>query len=239
MTSVPAELSQFFDTFSQMLLLRSDGAGVERSLGASPSGTQRVDFYRILARRTRFLFMHDVYPVVHHTADQRGPGAWSQLVLAYVDAHPPQHSDPNRLGEHLSDFIAAQTDLPEYFEELADYEFQRWAVGVSGFAADGAEIGLGERLVVRQYAHDIPRFVTAFHEGKPLEAPEARPTAVLIYRDPKTLNSSYFLPTPLGLVAVARRAGKDVSLPGVSDAELVEAELQLVKHGVLPARATS
>ena len=62
---------------------------------------------------------------------------WDELTGVFTRMHPPRHWEPNRFGEPMADFLgarrAADSSLPPFLEELADYAFIRFAVGaVSG-----------------------------------------------------------------------------------------------------------
>ena len=124
--------------------------------------------------------------------------------------------------------------LPAYLEELADYEYTEWLVGVINFEPSRADPGLGRTVCVRHYAYDVQSFVTAFRCGEAPSAPVERPHALLVYRHAHTQRAHAFYPTPLGLAALARRAGRELTLPHGMDASLDDAERELERQGILP-----
>lgn len=240
-TEIPATLSGFFEAFSSMVELRLSPREVVDRIGPCPSGTKRLGFYRILAHRSRFLTLRDVCPVLRHAALSLEPPVWQKLVERYSTLHPPQVRDPNRHAEGLSDFIAEERasgwDLPEYLEEIADFEISEYLVGVSSFEPSTDDPGLDRTLLVRHYTHDVPRFVLDHRKGIVAAAPEPTPRAALLYRDVRSQYARVFFPTRLGLLALAARAGKAVSLSGVDLQALAAAERELEGYGVLIARA--
>ena len=82
---------------------------------------ERVGIYRgmYLARLAEAL--ESDYPAVRHFL---GEDAFYDLVRRYVEVHPSRSYTLNRLGDHLPDFIGAQTDLPkqEFLHDLARLE---------------------------------------------------------------------------------------------------------------------
>ncbi len=237
----PLDLRRFFDAFAPMLELKASAEDVERELGHSPSGTQRLGFYGVLARRNRFIALRQLCPSVRHAALALGPKVWEDLVTRYATTHPPDNPDPNRFAARLSDFIAAERAaggaFPVYLEELADFEFTEWAVGVADFEPSADDPGLDRTIHVRHYSHDVPRFVTDLREGKSPHAPTAEPRAVIIYRDVATQWARSFFPTPLGLAALARRAGRPLAIPDAMLPAIEVAETELERHGILLTRA--
>jgi len=236
------ELASFFGAMSEMLLGHRTAAEVEREVGPSPSGTRRLGFYAVLAKRTRWLELKDLCPALRHAVTRAEPGLWREICAAYAEAHPPRHFDPNRFGEVLPEFLAARRPddprLKPYFEELADFEVSQWRVGMA-VVSPADPVGMGRRLIVRQYEHDVPRFVERYHAGDPLDGPEPSPTLVLLYRDPTTGMARTFFPTPLALLVLARRAGSAVGhLPQASEADARVVEAELERYGVLPASAS-
>jgi hypothetical protein len=165
---------------------------------------------------------------------------WHELVMRFVSRQMPVHRDPNELARDLSDFLASERangwSIPAYLEEIADFEFSEWAVGVHPFESSVDDPGLERTLLVRSYSHDIPAFVNAFRTRGAGALPAPVPTNVLIYRHVSTNLPCTFFPTALGLAVVARRAGKALALPAVTAASLDEAERELERHGVLRAR---
>lgn len=93
------------------LVLRSD----------TLTSLERVGIYRgmYLARLGEAL--ETDYPAVRHFLGEDG---FYDLAKRYVAAHPSRSYTLNRLGDHLPDFIATQTDVPkqEFLHELAQLE---------------------------------------------------------------------------------------------------------------------
>ncbi len=237
----PLGLRRFFAAFAAMVELKAGPEDVERALGASPSGTQRLGFYGVLARRNRFIALRQLCPATRHAALALEPPVWEELVTRYAKQHPPSHPDPNRFAEGLADYLAAERGngrpFPAYLEELADYEFTEWCVGVIDFESSAEDPGLERTIHVRHYNYDIPGFVADFRAGRVGPAPVEEPKAVIIYRDVRTQWAKSFFPTPLGLAALARRAGRTLKIPDEMASALDSAEIDLETHGILLPRA--
>ncbi|MGE0325064.1 MAG: hypothetical protein AB7K71_38640 [Polyangiaceae bacterium] len=238
------ELQQFFAGMSDLLLFRQSVTDLEAQVGLSASGTQRLDFYRILAERSRLLLLRQLFPVLRHATQQLAEQSqavgertitWRELMLGYVATHPPTHYDPNRLGEGLADYLHGLEGAHPFLEELADFEYCLWAVGVSPHEPTAQDPGLDRTLFVRLYDHDLANYVARVREGTPAQISHQQ-THVLIHRDLHTGHPSHFLPTPLGLAALAQRLGAQQRLID-DNAALLDAERQLETHGVLLARA--
>src|SRR5438105_10352999 len=93
------------------LVLRSD----------TLTSLERVGIYRgmYLARLSEAL--ETDYPAVRHFLGEDG---FYDLTARYVAVYPSQSYTLNRLGDHLPDFIATQTDLPkqDFVHDLAQLE---------------------------------------------------------------------------------------------------------------------
>lgn len=239
-SEAPSSLGRFFGAMAAMLELRSSPSLVEEQLGPSPSGTHRLGFYEVLARRSRFIALRQLCPATRHAAIAHAPNLWSELVTRYSIEHPPRHADPNRFAAGLSDFLAALRErdpsLPAYLEELIDFEFHEWEVGVAMRAPTYDDPGLGHTLHVRHYDFDVPGYVEAFRLGRAPHAPEAEARAVIIYRDVHSERARWFYPTPLGLAALGRRLGRSLHLPSDMADALDGAEKQLERDGILLPR---
>src|SRR5207244_6812668 len=107
-----------------------------------------------------------------------------------------------------------------------------WAVGVADFEPSADDPGLDRTIQVRHYSHDVPRFVTDLREGKFPHAPTEEPRAVIIYRDVATQGARSFFPTPLGLAALARRAGRTLAIPDGMLPAVEAAAAELDRHGI-------
>lgn len=241
MTEQRRDLASFFRAFAPMLELTSDVNRVEREFGASPSGTSRMGFYGVLARRTRLLTLGDMCPATRYAVQSSKGPAWMDLVLRYAESHPPSHADPNRFAEGFSEFIASERQrgfpLPSFLEELAEYEFTLWEVGITDFQPTLSDPGLDRTIRVRQYSANVADFVTEFHAGHAPEAPAAGPVIVLIYQHTRSGYPRYFFPSAAGLAALARRAGKSLPKATFDEDTLSSAEQELVEYGVLVGAA--
>ncbi len=239
----PQDLERFFSAFAAMLELRSSAAEVEQSVGSSASGTHRLGFYGVLARRSRFLALRQLCPALRHCALSYDPPLWEELVVRYARAHPPDDPDPNRFGAKLSDFLDAwsqeNTRVPAYFAEVADFEYSEWAVGIEDFEPSSADVGLDRTLRVRHYDHDVARFVFGFRSGSAAARPDATPTAVIIHRDLRSSLPQVFFPTALGLHVLGLRCGLGLAPACFTDDAALQAERDLETHGVLPPRERS
>jgi hypothetical protein len=164
------------------------------------------------------------------------PG-WLGLVERYAELHPPRHPDPNRFAEDFSEFIASERQrgmpLPAYLEELAEYEFTLWEVGITDFQPSFDDPGLERTIRVRQYSCDVATFVSDFHAGLLPDAPAPRPVVVLVYQDTRSGFPRTFFPSAAGIAALGRRAGRPLPQAAFDEETLSAAEQELVEHGVL------
>jgi len=233
-------LAHFHEHVSSFLKGETSAEQFAGAVGESVSGRSRVQFYRTLIKRNVALILGQLHGATRTAAERYRPGLWSELIDEYARAHPPDHYDPSRFGAHLSAFLAARrqggASLPAYLEEVADYQWCCYSVGVARSTPCGADIGLERTLFVRQYDHEIPAFVRAAlaEPADPLE-PKPGVTTVLVYRHPETLRAKAYYPSPLGLAVIGRFAGRAVPLDGIDAARIAAAERELRKAGVLPA----
>ena len=234
---MPQPLECFFGELVPFLRLERGVEDVSRTLGPSASGSARFAFYQTLMRRDLASILSNLFPALARVADRVRPGLWKEIVRSYSAAHAPRHWDPNRFGEGLSDWLsarrAADAALPEFLEEIADFSFLEYVVGVAP-DADPSDIGFDRVLFVRQYAHDIPRFVRALERDPMAPEPRSEPTNVIVYRDCESLRARVFYPTTAGLLALARRRGLETSVPAALTALVERADRDLVRHGILP-----
>jgi hypothetical protein len=234
---LPLQLRTFFDAFAPMLELTRGVGQVERDLGPSRSGPDRLGFYGVLARRTRFLALRDVCPAFRQAALDLDEPMWVEIVERYASRYPPTHPDPNRFGEGLADFVAVERGLglkvPAYLEEIADYEYSLWAVGIDDLEPSALDIGFDRTIRVRHYVHDVASHVAEFHASGSPRPPVAQSCAVLIYRDLRTQLPRTFFPSALALIVLACRLGKPIAHDDLDEAALLAAERELIEHGVL------
>lgn len=211
-------LADFFETMSPFLHGQLSARDAEARLGPSPSGTDRLAFYAVLARRDVASVLRQLFPVTRAAC---GRDTWNGIEIAYLASHRSTHWEPNRFGQAFADFLADRRAhdgaLAPWIEELADYEWTRFEVATS----------LEPEAHVRLYDHDV----RAVHQGTSA-VPHARPTVLLVHRavDDRVVVET---PDPPTLCAVARRAGTLRSLPaGVTEDDVERAERDLSARGV-------
>ena len=232
-------LAQFHEGASAFLKGETSAEQFSGSVGASPSGLDRVRFYRTLMKRNVALILGQLHAATRTAAERYRPGLWTELTYDYVRVHPPDHYDPGRFGQHFSAFLSARrldgADFPAYLEEVADYQWCGYAAGVATTTPTRDDIGLERTLFVRQYDHEVPAFVRAVvSDSQPPARPKLGQTTVLIYRHPETLRAKVYYPSPLGLAVIGRCAGSAVSLDGINARRIEGVERELERVGVLP-----
>jgi len=236
-----SSLPTYFAAFAQLLDGNASVADMTRAVGDSPSGSERVRFYRELSQRRRSFSLRAICPALHHATTLLGTCAWADLVGDYARRHPPKDVEPNRFAQHLADFIEAErgrgAPWPSYLAELADYEYRLWSVGVSSFEPSSTDIGLERALFVRHYDHDVPAFTRAAARGSAVAPPTQHSTLVVLYRDPVTLLPRSHYATRITLAAIARRSGCAVDERIASAAALDEMDHALTALGIFSAEA--
>ncbi len=82
---------------------------------------ERVGIYRSMYLSRLGEALETDYPALLHFLGQEG---FYSLAARYLDAYPSRSYTLNRLGDHLPEFIRAQTDLPkaEFLHDLARLE---------------------------------------------------------------------------------------------------------------------
>src|SRR5205085_1711868 len=74
------------------------------------SALERLDIYRdMYVPRMEEALAID-YPALKHFL---GPEEFMRVVARYVDIHPSRSHTLNRLGDHLPEFLATSSDLPQ------------------------------------------------------------------------------------------------------------------------------
>ena len=198
-----------------------------------------VRFYAVLFERNRFKILREMFPSVRRLALATDEALWPTLVREYSADHPPCDRDPNRFGASFPAWLGRRArtvgDAPELLEELADYHLACHQVAV---ASDLPGDGFERRLLVRAYRWNVPELVAALAGADVPPRPPRRDTLVVVYRDERSRAARCFFPTPLGLVALARRQGTCVPAAlQASDAAIDAAEAGLIEAGVLRPRA--
>jgi hypothetical protein len=235
-----SELDRFFGAMRPFLIGRSSVAEAERELGPSPSGSESLDFYRVLVERNMFKILRDVHRPIRILADRQSPQLWGRLVRGYVTDHPPAHYEPNMFAAKFSDWLAEQRkrfgEIPELFEELADYQ---WIRHLARQCPDDVGDGFEQRLFVRQYTYDVPKIAAALRRDANAELPGRASVVVLVYRHLRHQDVRTFYPTRPGLAVLARRQGAALP-PGFGEfQDLDKAEVEMIEHGIFVPRSDS
>jgi hypothetical protein len=237
------QLESFFSAMGRFLGGDIGPSAVEERLGACPSGTERLGLYAELVRRQRRDVLDSLFPAVRAACGRLGPTTWPEIVTAYTRAHPPRHWEPNHSGAHLGDFLAScrsqDPTVPEYLEEVADYELIGFLAGIcDAKPKEGPALERG--MFVRRYEHDVVTFVERVRAGgasSDLPLPARTPVAIVVGWS-ATLERVLTLPATAAMLgAIACRALRPVPF----DAEpslLADAEHHLVNIGLLPPEAT-
>lgn len=191
-------LSEFFDAMTPMLLGERDARAVEARLGPSPSGTARLAFYAVLARRDVASVLRQLFTATRRACDA---ASWRAIEDAYLATHRSTHWEPNRFGaafpEHLRAWSDERPDVPAWLCELADYEQTRFE----------ASTAIERVAYVRLYRHDV----RVVHAGEAPTAP-AQATVLAIHR---ATSDRLVVTTPSAaeLCAIARRSGRATPPP--------------------------
>lgn len=200
-----SELNLFFQTMRAFLLGRINADMVETTLGTSPSGTQRLVFYRTLVRNDHHGFMEKLFGFTQDALKER----FSDYVDRFLTEHPPSHWEPNQIGERFPDWLRGQSDLlgiAPWIAELAQYEWFEFVVYTDPSPDYPTARGLTLNPTMRalRFEFDVPGWVAA---GRPTSdintGPPKRDLILLIYRDPRTLQCKFLETTPWTHLIVA------------------------------------
>ncbi len=239
-----APLDAFFEAMSELLAGRLAAGEVERLLGKSPSGTARLDRYRIFVHRQRRAVLDGFHASARAAAELAAAGAWARLADAYIREHPPRQWNPSRyaagMAPFLSERLGGTDDSRRAVVELADYAVTRWSAMVAD-ADENPTAPMMERTVfVRAYTHDVVTFSREQQElGATLETPPSIvQTTVVIGRSWKTETVVVTRPSLAALVALARRDEPGTPLPSaaLTERDIENAEDELVALGMLRPR---
>jgi len=162
----------------------------------SLSPLERLDIYRgmYLLRMEEALSID--YPTLKHFL---GADGFMRLVARYVDAYPSRSYTLNRLGDHLSEFIATLDDLPrkEFCHDLARLEYALTCVfdapetprlkgeAVSAVPPDAWETALlktVEAFRLLEFNYPVSRYVGAVDEENPFPRLVRKKTRLVAYR---------------------------------------------------------
>lgn len=220
-------MSAFPDTFFASLVpfLRGKRTSQQlaQELGESPSGHHRVGYYRTLMQRNVSLILSSLYPTIRALCAEQREGLFQEIVAAYDEAHPADYCEPNQFGRHFSEFLgkhAAEWGFSPLWEDVADYEWARYAVGIAptfteplGFFENEAPASPESNFVVRQYDCDVIAICQSLRSGGSKSGLQEQATSVILYRDLEKKHSRAFVASPLQLLAIARRLNPELPIP--------------------------
>jgi hypothetical protein len=233
-------LDAFFSAMEKFLSQDMSAGEVEKSLGACPSGTERLQVYQHLVKHDVARILDDGFKALAGAMNRVRAGWWSETLSSYWSKHPAMHWEPMRYGEHLAEFLEAQREIdpsqPQYFEELADFHLTRYQAAIARVSEEGDV--MDRSVFIRQYTHTVPQFVRAFDASPDAPLPEAKPTIVIIFQSLQTLGPKVMYPSLPTLLALARRTNTAAALreqfSQIDDALIAEGDAKLVSAGVLP-----
>jgi len=137
------------------------------------------------------------YPAVRHFLGEEG---FYGLIARYVDAHPSRSYTLNRLGDHLPDYIAKQTDLAkhEFLHDLARLELAVTTVfddeetpvltaervaAVAPDAWERARLKPIAALRLLSFHYPVSDYLGAVDEENPFPRIRKQDTWVVVYRN--------------------------------------------------------
>jgi hypothetical protein len=209
-------------------LLRSDPRGSATPLASKPGGHRlgAASIYVELVFRQREDAVKASCPILKR-AWEGIHRSFRDLVYEYCNVHPPQHVDPNRIAEHLSEYLVRKREgdaaQPAYLEEIADFEWLKYKVMLPDL---GEAAGLDHTLFIRQYRYDMLSLPRA---EQPWKAPPPEASTLIVCRNRRTGRRMEFTATPFDVMAIARREGMEVG----DDVRIEQADALLVAGGVL------
>jgi hypothetical protein len=178
------------------------------------------------------LILGALFPQTRLAALAESQQLWSDLVDRFDSKHPASHWDVNEYGRPFPDFLGglARTGaVPDFLEEVADYEWICFAVGVE--SDEGVRgIGINRTLYVREYDHDVPSFVKSAKQGRPTPGS----CIVVVYRSPEDQRARFLRPSAAELCFIAARQSS-ATPDTLSPEALASAEQRLIALGVIPA----
>lgn len=189
-------LEQFFQTMDRLF------AEPEALPELSPAPPGRVRLYADFVEGHIRAALQKVYPL---TVAQLKSG-FGPLAAAYYRTRPATHFELNRAAEGFVSFLADRAQalaLPPHLLPLARFEW-------TDFGVYAAPVELPERveaftlnptLTVLQHPFQLCAFVAAAPDARPA-APAAGEETALLWRDPKSLRTTFVAADPRRLLAV-------------------------------------
>lgn len=238
------QVERSYAALAPFLFGEHDVATLEAELGASPSGSANLDFYRVLVARNLNKILSELFPLIRALMQREHPQLWPKLIQDFARAHPSEARDPNRLGLHLPEYLstrrARRSEYSALYEELADYQMCRYLAASAPEPTPG-EDGFEERVFIRGYTHPVPEIVAALGRDPAAQLPEPRPVTLLVYRSLHPPRRIAFAglrthtPDLEEVAAIAKRQGLTLAGPLAQvDAEgLARGLARLVERGVL------
>lgn len=160
---------------------------------------ERIAIYGRFCRIHRGESLAGVYELVRAEVEARG-GAdlWERLHEAYFAARPMHHAELLTNGAGLAEFLgagegaasgwAAESGLPAWLGELADFEWWEWRTRVAPDDPADEEpasgpLRLASTVEVRPYRFDLVEWIDDVHETDHPAAPRTRDVYVMFWRD--------------------------------------------------------
>lgn len=227
-------LAAFFEQVPALLRGERDVVEVESVLGPSPSSTADLDFYRRLHARHLLQRMDQLFSSVATVVRREDAAAWTALVEAFVEDHPPSGWSTHGMAAPFADWLAAREDREDAaaLGALADWQRARW---VAANAPDGGD-GVGTRVAARAYDVDVVAWHAALRKDPAAPCPEGGPVLVLLYRHLDDHGLRTLTPTALTLAVLSRRAGEPLPDALAAHGDALDAEEdRLVRRRALPA----
>ena len=233
------ELSRFFEVVGAYLEGRADLGSVKAVYGPEVDPKNGLSFYAWLVKHDQQRILGELYPSCRRWIERTAID-WADLTEAFVTAHRPAGWSVPHLGERFPDWLLGQLDvddrLPRGIEAVADLAWTRF---VSRNAPPTDDLGIDQRVHIRQYSVDVVAVERALADEAPLD-PHLTPATILVYRHASGTGVRT-LGVNLATVAVlVSAADPDAPLQGALaeiDGEALAAERRrLRKAGVLPAK---
>jgi hypothetical protein len=163
----------------------------------------RLEIYRRAYHARLIECLLDDYPAL---AAALGEGAFDALCRGYIARHPSEGPSLNAFGRHMAEFC--RDEAPEPFalrifaSELSELE---WAIvevihapssdpftleSLGGIPADrwaDARLVATRACRLLRFAYPVNAYFQAFRDGQHPAVPEARPSAVAVYRSGPTI----------------------------------------------------